>query len=259
MASTSSEAPLARLCSRQGCKREALSTLTYVYADSTAVIGPLSVHNEPHAYDLCEIHAARMTAPRGWEVLRVEVPVPGESLTAASHASITELTPGLSRTPADQSAQPERERPVDRLQSVDRVRSDGPRTTSTPTDRESSTGARAANQTSPENTPRLAAVPDASPSSASAAEPSELEPSELELSDLEQGAEPSPQPPDGAEDSDRQGFPEDTEQFYDDEDSLVNEIFARDTPDSAANSDATADQPRGMRIPHLRRRPRRHT
>ncbi len=47
-----------------------MATLTYVYADSTAVVGPLATHAEPHTYDLCEGHAVRLTAPRGWEVVR---------------------------------------------------------------------------------------------------------------------------------------------------------------------------------------------
>lgn len=42
-----------------------------MYEDSTAVLGPLSRMSEPHAYDLCREHATRMTAPRGWELLRV--------------------------------------------------------------------------------------------------------------------------------------------------------------------------------------------
>lgn len=48
-----------------------MSSLTFVYEDSTAVLGPLSRISEPHAYDLCLEHATRMTAPRGWELLRV--------------------------------------------------------------------------------------------------------------------------------------------------------------------------------------------
>ena len=48
-------------------------TLTYVYRDSTAVLGPLAAHVEPHCYDLCEKHAARLTAPRGWDVVRLPV------------------------------------------------------------------------------------------------------------------------------------------------------------------------------------------
>ena len=61
-----------RRCSRSACALPAVATLTYVYADSTAVLGPLAVHPEPHCYDLCERHAARLTAPRGWEVVRHE-------------------------------------------------------------------------------------------------------------------------------------------------------------------------------------------
>jgi hypothetical protein len=59
-----------RRCSRNGCPRQAVATLTYVYNDSTAVVGPLAAFAEPHTYDLCEQHARSLTAPRGWELVR---------------------------------------------------------------------------------------------------------------------------------------------------------------------------------------------
>jgi hypothetical protein len=59
-----------RRCSRNGCPRQAVATLTYVYGDSTAVVGPLAAFAEPHTYDLCEPHARSLTAPRGWELVR---------------------------------------------------------------------------------------------------------------------------------------------------------------------------------------------
>lgn len=46
-------------------------TLTYVYRDSTAVLGPLAAYVEPHCYDLCAEHADRLTAPMGWELVRL--------------------------------------------------------------------------------------------------------------------------------------------------------------------------------------------
>lgn len=49
-----------------------MATLTYVYADSTAVVGPLAAFPEPHTYDLCEQHARSLTAPRGWALVRPE-------------------------------------------------------------------------------------------------------------------------------------------------------------------------------------------
>jgi hypothetical protein len=61
-----------RRCSRNGCPKSAVATLTYVYADSTAVVGPLATFAEPHSYDLCERHARSLTAPRGWELVRHE-------------------------------------------------------------------------------------------------------------------------------------------------------------------------------------------
>jgi Protein of unknown function (DUF3499) len=63
-----------RQCSRSACQRSAIATLTYVYADSTAVLGPLATYAEPHSYDLCADHAQRLTVPRGWEVLRLALP-----------------------------------------------------------------------------------------------------------------------------------------------------------------------------------------
>jgi hypothetical protein len=48
-----------------------VATLTYVYADQTAVLGPLATYAEPHTYDLCAQHAQRMSAPQGWNVLRL--------------------------------------------------------------------------------------------------------------------------------------------------------------------------------------------
>ena len=59
-----------RRCSRTACTLPAVATLTYVYADRAAVVGPLAVQAEPHCYDLCDEHASRLTAPRGWEVVR---------------------------------------------------------------------------------------------------------------------------------------------------------------------------------------------
>lgn len=59
-----------RPCSKVACGDEATSTLTYVYADSMAVLGPLSPRAEPHSYDLCDRHAERLSAPQGWLVSR---------------------------------------------------------------------------------------------------------------------------------------------------------------------------------------------
>jgi hypothetical protein len=80
-----------RSCSRSGCPLPAVATLTYVYADSTAVVGPLATAHEPHTYDLCAEHAKRLTAPRGWELVRpegdFEVPAPtSDDLSALADA-----------------------------------------------------------------------------------------------------------------------------------------------------------------------------
>ncbi len=59
-----------------------MATLTYVYADSTAVLGPLALRAEPGCYDLCRTHATNLSAPRGWEIIRL----PGELDAQAASA-----------------------------------------------------------------------------------------------------------------------------------------------------------------------------
>jgi hypothetical protein len=60
-----------RTCSRPACRKPPVYTLTYVYRDSTAVLGPLAVAVDPHSWDLCEMHAGRLVVPRGWDVVRL--------------------------------------------------------------------------------------------------------------------------------------------------------------------------------------------
>jgi Protein of unknown function (DUF3499) len=74
-----------RSCSRPACRQAALYTLTYVYRDSTAVLGPLAAYVEPHCYDLCASHADRLTVPRGWDVVRLP-PAQSEAEAAAEAA-----------------------------------------------------------------------------------------------------------------------------------------------------------------------------
>jgi hypothetical protein len=68
-----------RCCSRTACKQPPVYTLTYVYRDSTAVLGPLAAYVEPHCYDLCAKHAERLVVPRGWDVVRL----PGDPVQAS--------------------------------------------------------------------------------------------------------------------------------------------------------------------------------
>lgn len=61
-----------RLCSKVGCAREAVATLTYDYRDQMAALGPLGLERNPHAHDLCAMHAERLSMPAGWLVIRHE-------------------------------------------------------------------------------------------------------------------------------------------------------------------------------------------
>ncbi len=69
----SSHARLGRGCSRVGCRSIATMTLTYIYAESAAVVGPLATFSEPHAYDLCVMHGERLRVPHGWSVIKKEI------------------------------------------------------------------------------------------------------------------------------------------------------------------------------------------
>lgn len=84
-----------------------MATLTYVHADQTVVVGPLATYAEPHAYDLCADHASRLTAPRGWDIVKLpidytEPPHTQDDLLALADAvraagrpePVTELGPG---------------------------------------------------------------------------------------------------------------------------------------------------------------------
>lgn len=46
--------------------------MTYVHADACVVIGPLSRRAEPGAHDLCADHAAKLTPPVGWQLIRIQ-------------------------------------------------------------------------------------------------------------------------------------------------------------------------------------------
>jgi hypothetical protein len=98
-----------RRCSRTACARAAVATLTYVYSDSTAVVGPLATYAEPHSYDLCETHAEGLTAPRGWEVMRLDIEaergVPGiDDLEALADAVREAARPAARMAPIEDHA-----------------------------------------------------------------------------------------------------------------------------------------------------------
>lgn len=59
-----------RYCSKVGCAREAVATLTYDYGDRMAAVGPLAEQADPHAHDLCALHAERLSVPAGWTIVR---------------------------------------------------------------------------------------------------------------------------------------------------------------------------------------------
>ena len=68
MQATNRSSGFGRLCTRTGCSEHAEVTLTYHYGRSQVWLDELSTERDPHAYDLCERHAGRMSVPTGWSL-----------------------------------------------------------------------------------------------------------------------------------------------------------------------------------------------
>ncbi|GAB3064277.1 DUF3499 domain-containing protein [Micromonospora schwarzwaldensis] len=90
--------------------------MTYVYNESTAVVGPLAAFAEPHTYDLCEQHARSLTAPRGWDVVRHEgefepPPPTTDDLVALAEAVREAARPAPPRPPEDPQSRPQSQPP----------------------------------------------------------------------------------------------------------------------------------------------------
>lgn len=96
---------LARTCSRSACHRGAEWTLTYVYADQTCVLGPLATYAEPHCYDLCAEHADRLTAPNGWEVIRLQPDPEAAGPSSDDLEALANAVREAARTPAQRGAE----------------------------------------------------------------------------------------------------------------------------------------------------------
>lgn len=101
-----------RRCSRTACGQPAVATLTYIYAESTAVLGPLATYAEPHTYDLCADHTTRLTAPRGWNVVRLAIdlsepePTPDDLLALADAVRAAAVPPAAPEAPPTAPGRP---------------------------------------------------------------------------------------------------------------------------------------------------------
>lgn len=72
------------------------------------MVGPLPAVQEPHAWDLCAAHALRITAPRGWDLVRhPDIDTSGEDsdltalLDAVTGAPVGERRSGAALVDAD--------------------------------------------------------------------------------------------------------------------------------------------------------------
>ena len=90
-----------RMCSKVSCSRPAAATMTYVHADATVVIGPLGRRAEPGAHDLCAEHAAKLTPPVDWQLIRIDS---GQAPPERSHDDLLAIADAV-REAADRADQ----------------------------------------------------------------------------------------------------------------------------------------------------------
>lgn len=94
-----------RRCCRPGCGRPAIATLVYAYSEKTAIVGPLAPSSDPHAWDLCQRHSEHITAPVGWEMVRIDnIELSDEEEITALAQAVSEagrVTTGLVDTTQD--------------------------------------------------------------------------------------------------------------------------------------------------------------
>lgn len=88
-----------RTCSRVSCRSAATMTLIYIYAESRAVLGPIATFSEPHAYDLCERHASKLTVPNGWSVERENISAEGIGPSEDDLMAIADAVREVAKTP----------------------------------------------------------------------------------------------------------------------------------------------------------------
>lgn len=77
----------------------------YAYSEKTAIVGPLAPAPEPHAWDLCTRHSEHITAPVGWEMVRIDtIELSDEEEITALAQAVSEagrVTTGLVDTTRD--------------------------------------------------------------------------------------------------------------------------------------------------------------
>jgi hypothetical protein len=59
---------LVRTCSKNGCGRQAESTVTLRYGPKEVVVVDLAPERDPNLIELCRAHADVLSVPLGWEL-----------------------------------------------------------------------------------------------------------------------------------------------------------------------------------------------
>ncbi len=101
--------------------------MTYVHADACVVVGPLSRRAEPGAHDLCLDHAAKLTPPVGWELIRIDGGQAPPERTHDDLLAIADAVREAAGRPTDSAAQRAEEAPPGRRHGHLRIIGEGRR------------------------------------------------------------------------------------------------------------------------------------
>ncbi len=85
--------------------------MTYVHADACVVIGPLARRAEPGAHDLCADHAARLTPPVDWRLIRIGT---GEEPPERTHDDLLAIADAVREAAGTTTPRPRRSDPCRR-------------------------------------------------------------------------------------------------------------------------------------------------
>lgn len=66
------------------------------------MLGPLAAIAEPHTYDLCKIHAQKLTTPRGWELIRLEEDITSQTPSSDDLLALANAVREAARIPHHQ-------------------------------------------------------------------------------------------------------------------------------------------------------------
>lgn len=81
----------------------------------------MPTRRQPYAYELCEHHVQRFTAPRGWQVIRLATNFEPAPPSVDDLYALADLVRQAGKTPAptDEAPRPSKTKPLRRIESLE--------------------------------------------------------------------------------------------------------------------------------------------